>query len=360
MGLNINYSHSDERRMRKLCEKILSGRYKIYLLGTNEWAIDIAKYLNIEAYINEFSTEKHFNEKPLLHDLGSVDKHDGIIISCNVLGRPWTVKSKLDQSFLINIDYFSFWRFSGLPLMDSRGWSHFRESFDLKMYSDLYDALEDSYSKVVLENIINFRLTQDMSYLKFFPDRQIHQYFESFLELNEEIFVDIGGFDGFTSKQYLFNYPNSKGVKFFEPDASNLKHAKYKLGSSSDLVEYFEFGVGNKNEQLRFAHSGSASSISEEGDQLINITTIDDALQAEFKNTHSYYLKMDIEGWELNALEGAKNFIRSKRPKLAICVYHKPHDFIMVFKYIKQLVPDYKVSLRHYTEGIDETVLYFF
>jgi hypothetical protein len=67
---------------------------------------------------------------------------------------------------------------------------------------------------------------------------------------------------------------------------------------------------------------------------------------------------MDIEGAELNALEGAANTIKRFQPKLAICVYHKPEDIFVIPQLIKRLNPDYTLYLDNFTSGPYETVLF--
>lgn len=67
---------------------------------------------------------------------------------------------------------------------------------------------------------------------------------------------------------------------------------------------------------------------------------------------------MDIEGFELDALMGAKGLIETYKPKLAICVYHKCEDLVSIVEYLAQLVPEYQFYMRHYTYSQHETVLY--
>ena len=67
---------------------------------------------------------------------------------------------------------------------------------------------------------------------------------------------------------------------------------------------------------------------------------------------------MDVEGAELEALKGARNLIERDKPKLAICLYHKDDDIWEIPYYIKKLVPEYKLYIRHYSNYQCETVLY--
>lgn len=67
---------------------------------------------------------------------------------------------------------------------------------------------------------------------------------------------------------------------------------------------------------------------------------------------------MDIEGAELNALKGAKKTIKDWKPRLAICVYHKPQDIFEIPEYINSIRDDYLFYMRRYEETFCETVLY--
>jgi len=77
------------------------------------------------------------------------------------------------------------------------------------------------------------------------------------------------------------------------------------------------------------------------------------------KNRTVTYIKMDVEGAEINALWGAEHIIRTQKPKLSVCVYHKVSDFWQVPLLIKRFNQDYNFILRHYMKtDCTETVLY--
>jgi hypothetical protein len=71
------------------------------------------------------------------------------------------------------------------------------------------------------------------------------------------------------------------------------------------------------------------------------------------------FIKMDIEGAELQALIGAQNTIVKNKPKLAICIYHSDEDMLRLAQWIHCKVPQYKLFVRqnnNYTAAA--TVLY--
>lgn len=69
---------------------------------------------------------------------------------------------------------------------------------------------------------------------------------------------------------------------------------------------------------------------------------------------------MDIEGAELDCLKGAEKLIKTLKPKLAICLYHKPMDLFTIPLYLKSIVPQYRFKLRQHHHPIFDTVLYAF
>lgn len=72
------------------------------------------------------------------------------------------------------------------------------------------------------------------------------------------------------------------------------------------------------------------------------------------------FIKMDIEGSEMEALKGAADTIRNHHPFLAICVYHRPDHILDIPLFIRGLHPGYRFRLRHYgsPNPMAETVVY--
>lgn len=117
-------------------------------------------------------------------------------------------------------------------------------------------------------------------------------------------------------------------------------------------------GMWSEKTELRFfADASMASKIVEDEEQNVQKIPVDsiDNICSEEKVT---FIKMDIEGSELEALKGAVNVIKRDKPRMAICVYHKPEDLYTIPQWIKQTEPDYKLYLRQHEISEYETVLY--
>lgn len=103
-----------------------------------------------------------------------------------------------------------------------------------------------------------------------------------------------------------------------------------------------------------FTEELTGSRVEEEGGIVVNGLDLDSIV----KEDRVTYIKMDIEGSERRALEGAKKSIQRYRPKLAVSLYHKFEDIVELPAYILELVPEYKFYIRHYCSDVCETVLY--
>ena len=112
----------------------------------------------------------------------------------------------------------------------------------------------------------------------------------------------------------------------------------------------------NKDAAITNSAGGSSLATTNKGEKIQLVKLDDFAKERNLKKVD--FIKMDIEGAELDALKGSEETIRKHKPKLAICVYHKGRDMIDISQYLKSLVPEYKFFLKHNTEDWMDTVLY--
>ncbi|MCI9079900.1 MAG: FkbM family methyltransferase, partial [Lachnospiraceae bacterium] len=181
-------------------------------------------------------------------------------------------------------------------------------------------------------------------------------YSEDYYHITDsEIFVDCGAYNG-DSLTKLINYAGGIKKAFcFEPDYSNyLKLNKCVSEIECGKIITYLAATGETNKTERFESRGTVSSLLGAGDDIVHIERLDDLLSGE-KIT---FMKLDVEGSELATLKGAENIIKNNVPKLAVCLYHKPEDLYEIPLYLKSLVPEYKIKIRHHTYNIYDTVLY--
>lgn len=218
----------------------------------------------------------------------------------------------------------------------------------------VYNLLSDYKSKMIYRVMIEARFTGIIDLLCHTCDSE--QYFPDFFELDKnEIFVDAGAFDGDTIEQFINKTDrNFKYIYAFEPDPGN--YTRLKDRAYPENVKLFCAGLYDITGKLRFsANKGGSSKIEDCGAETVQVYQFDGLNLPEKKIT---FVKMDIEGSELKALEGMQHIIQEHKPKLAICIYHKFEDIWELPIYIKKLVPEYKFYIRNYTTYLDEVVLY--
>lgn len=132
-----------------------------------------------------------------------------------------------------------------------------------------------------------------------------------------------------------------------------------KIQNNITIVKHPLWNVSNTS--LYYKDQGAASFVtfSEESGVTDKVSTITiDNLVVEHKLHKLDFIKMDIEGAEMNALKGAIHSITTFRPTLAIAIYHQISDFVNVMRFINDLNLGYQFYLGHYTVNAQETILF--
>ena len=344
-----------DKRKKEKVEKFIDSKQK-YIFGRNVYTKAILKKIkNIKGIIDDFYKEDKYLNLPVFK-LNHIPKNADICVVSggNILSAINRVKS---EGFENVIHYADLIKYSQLNFQDFVFNENFKNIFEENKneFLKIYNLLCDNVSKTIFQKIISFRYFYNIDFLKGFKNREKEQYFEDFLNLGQnEIFVDVGAYDGFTSLEFIKRVKKYKKIYIFEPDEKNLLKAKINLKNYDDII-FINSGAYDKKTILKFKENDSASTISEEGDLEIKVNRIDNLIKK------ATFIKMDVEGAEIKALKGAENIIANCHPKMAISVYHNPLDFIDVPKFIFDLVGNdvYDVYIRHYTESIYETIMFF-
>lgn len=185
------------------------------------------------------------------------------------------------------------------------------------------------------------------------------QYFdETIFRHKEGAFIDGGCLNLMDTVKYMEFDPMWEKVYAFEPDRGNWEKCCEKakeIPGIQDRVTVVNKGLWSEETELSFASNLGSSTISENGSETIQTIDLDTFMKDKGKVG---FLKMDIEGAEMEALIGAKETIKRDKPNLAICLYHKNEDILEIPAYILELNSNYKFYIRHYSCYNWETVLY--
>lgn len=224
-----------------------------------------------------------------------------------------------------------------------------------KEFKKLSEMLEDDFSRYTLDKVVEYRKTHNIHVLKDIIVQP--QYFQKdIFDLGkDEVFIDGGAYVGDTIQDFIkIGGGQYKAIYAWEPDTDNLKQMKKRLHQYKN-INIVPCGLWDQKDELGFTQGENATAkISSEATNKIKVDSIDNVCADE----QVTLIKMDIEGSEQKALRGAVSVIKRDKPKLAICIYHSPEDLYEIPFWIKSVVPEYKLYIRHHSDTGAETVVY--
>lgn len=278
---------------------------------------------------------------------------------------------------LKTVGFSDIWNFDCLSVSALHNYLEFmkyKEKID-----KMVNSLNDNFSKKVVENILLARITGDYIFIDEIQDKNLdNEYFDkSIITLdNNETIIDAGAYIGDTLAKILTNTNFSfNKIYLFEPDDNNFKMLEKQVmnnlivsNNSSKLKEINikrfshkiilnNSGVYSEKTTLNFkGNVRMASRVHDNGKYIIKVIKLDDFINIKEENIT--FIKMDIEGSEIEAIKGCENIISSQKPKLVICIYHKPDHLWEIPLLLKELVPEYDLYIRHYNSNLWDTVCY--
>lgn len=226
---------------------------------------------------------------------------------------------------------------------------------------ELYGLLADDQSRRVLTGKVTFYLGLDKRQLEDVRSRDPLYFDPTVYELgSQETVVDGGAFVGDTLESFL----HASGGDFsayhaFEPDEASFGRLAQLASADPSRITVVRAGLGSRRGSARLLGTGKADSrllsADEPGDEETPVVSLDEYFDGLRLPS---LIKMDVEGWEEQALMGAKRVLAEARPKVAVSVYHSPHDLWSIPLQLNRLLPDASLFLRHYTREVDDTVCY--
>ena len=285
--------------------------------------------------------------------LGNKDEVFDVIIAIGRYLPEKIEKYKCSIGQIINYEIFYGYLEMGDVSTVSRAYYEANEEF----LGDVYDSLGDELSRKSMISYLNQRISGESHYSEGLV--QENQYFDTNLIdfKKQSLFVDCGAFDGHDSKSFFELTDDKSMAVVFEPEKENMKNVKTNLQKYGERVNYIEKGLLDQETVVYFnSGDGGGSAVNSSGDEKILCTALDDVLLVGDRKVS--FIKMDIEGSELKALQGGSEIIKRDKPVLAICVYHRPDDIFKIPMYIRRLNSEYKFYMRRYDSHMIETVLY--
>jgi FkbM family methyltransferase len=214
----------------------------------------------------------------------------------------------------------------------------------------LYENLADSISRRSLNALIKYWLTWDFSDWK-----KIARYYCDVVDTNifsfydDEVFVDCGGYTGDTVAQYVNTVNrNYKRIYVYDISSTHVSAIKKNLASLPNVIVNHK-GVGDINTEMTMYGSDKfftgnrlvSANIPLKAVEKVKVVRLDEDI-----NEPVTFIKIDVEGYDKEALRGASGLIKNYHPKLSVDAYHQLADIVNIPLLIREIDSSYNLYLR--------------
>lgn len=315
----------------------------LYGMGNGaDMIIDVLDSLGLE-YKDIFASDEfvrghHFHGKKVLKHSEIKEKYDDYITLMTFAVHDKNTLDKVRQMSLEGEFYCPTVPIAGKGLFTYGYVKEHNADFD-----NAHNILCDDRSKSDYIDVINFKVSGKPEYL-FSSMYEKEKLYEEIIHLEyDEVIVDLGAYDGDTIREFL-TATNGKYKKIiaFEPDEKNFRKLSRKTEELNN-IERYNLGAWDKKETLFFAKKGGRNSRKDEDGVPVNFDSVDNIVKDAVT-----FIKMDIEGAEAKALDGARKTITKYLPKLYVCAYHRNEDMWLLPQKIKSLDGKYNIYFRHH------------
>lgn len=222
-----------------------------------------------------------------------------------------------------------------------------------------YDVWTDDCSRAEYVAQVGLRLAADFDRLphpvaggQYFPDGV-------FTWSDDEWILDGGAYDGDTVRALARYRDNRYGhLLSVEPDPANFARLQATVAALPpeirQRIECRPVALGACRTTLHLEATGTAGSATATGATATSVAVAAETIDALVGDARPTYIKLDIEGFEPDALAGGRETIRRHAPVLAVCVYHLQDHLWRIPLMLREWCPDASMFLRpHNEEGWD-------
>jgi FkbM family methyltransferase len=348
---------------------MLKPNSSVYVFGGGTFGIDAAGFLaeygiNVEGILDNAKTGT-LGKWNVTHP-SSADSNITVILGvCNLAVDLNLVAEDLRRygftEFVTPVELYRFLELQGLD--KDHYWLTTKSGLYLECKAKIqsfYNLLIDEESRSLLDKLIKYRTEGKMEDLP-----EVHPVSHQYLPFDLNVvpsplhLADCGAFVG-----EILDFAHERNFVVttyygFEPDPINFEKLVLRVKALPETIPgtVFPLGVAEKSKQVRFSADGTlGAAISTHGETVIQVASLDEVLVNQPIN----YIKMDIEGAEMDALVGSLSILKKNKPNLAISIYHKPDDLWEIGLWLDELNLGYKFAIRQYGHQCFDTVLYAF
>lgn len=216
---------------------------------------------------------------------------------------------------------------------------------NLALIQEARELLADEESKTLYDNILLYKLSGKLSYLKEATSSR-EEVFHSVMNCERyRHCADLGAYNGDSVREFMREFPNLDSIVSLEPDRRNFKKlSRFVEDEGLSFVECHNAAAWCENGEMAFSESGNRNARAGEGKGVVAVRTLDGILGERPVD----YIKYDVEGSEYEALCGSRESILRYQPDLLVSLYHRNEDIFKLPLFVHSLLPEHKLYLRRF------------
>ncbi|MBQ3151617.1 MAG: FkbM family methyltransferase [Clostridia bacterium] len=212
-----------------------------------------------------------------------------------------------------------------------------------KELCEAYDLFDET-SKEIFAGCVDFMFGGELDALKRITSDKDEAFYNILKLSSDESYLDAGAYKGDTVEEFLHYCGGEYSfITALEPDRRTFRKLEAYLADIPRSTALMN-AVYSENTTLRFSNkAGRQSAISQNGTETSAV-----CIDHLFRDKRVTYIKMDVEGAEKDAINGAVNTLKKYKPKLDIALYHRSEDIFSIPLQLKKINPDYKFHIRRH------------